>query len=238
VTLRGIRQHINFPMDISSYPLAEAKEYIRNLARLRMNLVIFHSYKGQCYECPPLRIQAGDCFYGQKHQLPATPLFQDHVRNRSIFCIPELEAIYERKAERSQATVDWLREVMRQAKTCGLTIQFLFEPPGDKIEDGVAACQAILASYPHINNLELFTPENYGTPQQTLARSLAIADSLKTVTGAKCPRLIVGVYETGSALQEVLNYLRQHSPPDIPWSFLPAHGARGRWGPQGRVLHC
>ena len=31
---RGIRQHINFPMDISCYPLPEAMEYIRNLARM------------------------------------------------------------------------------------------------------------------------------------------------------------------------------------------------------------
>lgn len=44
VKLRGIRQHINFPMDISSYPIEEAKEYIRNLTRLRFNYIVFHSY--------------------------------------------------------------------------------------------------------------------------------------------------------------------------------------------------
>ncbi len=36
VKRRGIRQHINFCMDISSYPIEEAREYVRNLARLRM----------------------------------------------------------------------------------------------------------------------------------------------------------------------------------------------------------
>ncbi|GHT71930.1 hypothetical protein AGMMS50239_41240 [Bacteroidia bacterium] len=52
VKKRGIRQHINFPMDISSYPLNEAKEYIRNLARLRFNFITFHSYPGHWYvEC-------------------------------------------------------------------------------------------------------------------------------------------------------------------------------------------
>ena len=44
---RGVRQHINFPMDISAYPLGEAKEYIRRLARMGMNAITFHSYNGQ-----------------------------------------------------------------------------------------------------------------------------------------------------------------------------------------------
>ena len=226
VALRGIRQHINFPMDISSYPLAEAKEYVRNLGRLRLNLIVFHSYSGQFYECPPLRLQAGNFFYGQRHDLPATPLFRDHVRNRRTYCIPEVEAIYDRKQERSQAAIEWLAEVLRQAKACGFTIQFSFEPPGEKPEDGVAACQSILASYPQIDALELITPENFGTPQKAVARSLAIADRLKEAAGAKCPRMVVGVYETGPGLQEGLRYLRQHCPPDIQWSILPAHGAR------------
>lgn len=33
---RGIRQHINFPMDISSYHLEQAREYIRNMARMAL----------------------------------------------------------------------------------------------------------------------------------------------------------------------------------------------------------
>jgi hypothetical protein len=40
---RGIRQHINFPMDISSYSLDDAKEYIRSIARMGMNAITFHS---------------------------------------------------------------------------------------------------------------------------------------------------------------------------------------------------
>ena len=48
--LRGIRQHINFPMDVSSYTLKEAKEYIRSLARMRYNAITFHSYPGQWHE--------------------------------------------------------------------------------------------------------------------------------------------------------------------------------------------
>ena len=48
--LRGIRQHINFPMDVSSFALKEAKEYIRNLSRMRYNAITFHSYPGQWHE--------------------------------------------------------------------------------------------------------------------------------------------------------------------------------------------
>lgn len=50
VTERGICQHINSAVDVSSYPLAEAREYVRNLARLRFNHITFHSYPGQWYE--------------------------------------------------------------------------------------------------------------------------------------------------------------------------------------------
>ena len=51
--LRGVRQHINFPMDISSYPLKDAEEYIRALARMRFNAITFHSYAGQWHGTKP-----------------------------------------------------------------------------------------------------------------------------------------------------------------------------------------
>ncbi|MFY7793276.1 MAG: hypothetical protein ACOVQS_05840, partial [Chitinophagaceae bacterium] len=41
---RGIRQHVNFPMDISSYPQEEAREYLRRLVRMRFNKIAVHSY--------------------------------------------------------------------------------------------------------------------------------------------------------------------------------------------------
>jgi hypothetical protein len=61
VERRGVRLHINFAMDISSYPLEEAKAYIRNLARLRMNTVTFHSYPGQWY---PASLEGGPMVAG------------------------------------------------------------------------------------------------------------------------------------------------------------------------------
>jgi len=226
VTLRGIRQHINFPMDISSYPLEEAKEYIRNLARLKMNFIVFHSYKGQFFECPQLGIKAGEFFYGQRHDLPITPLLQNSVSNHRTFCIPEIEAIFDRPDERSHAAVSWLKEVMREAKICGFTVQFSFESPGSSPEDGLAVCQSVLSEYPQTDILEMITAENAGNPAEHLARNLATARLLKAKLGQKCPQLALGVYETGPALKDGLVYLRKNCPPDILWTFLPAHGSR------------
>lgn len=226
VTLRGIRQHINFPMDISAYPLSEAKEYIRNLARLRMNFIVFHSYTGEFFECPPLNIKAGNFFYGQRHDLPDIPIFQNKVRNSHTFCIPEIEAVFDRPDERSLAAMSWLKEVMREAKICGLTVQFSFELPGISPEDGLAACESILSQYPKIDILEMITPENGGNPEKNLARNLVTAKLIKAKLGDNCPKLALGVYETGHSLKDGLVFLRQNCPSDIQWTFLPAHGAR------------
>ena len=226
VKLRGPRLCLNFPMDISSYPLSEAREYLRNVARLRMNLIEFHSYEKIFYECPALQLAAGNFFYGQRHDVPAQPLFQNNIRNRQVFCVPEIEAVYDRPQERSQAAIQWLSALMRQARTCGLRIQFSFEPPGNTADDGLAACVAILASYPQIETLEMITPENQGRPEKTLARYLEIADTLKKRLGASCPGLAVGIYETGRGLKDGLAFLRPRCPPDIALTVLPAHGAR------------
>src|SRR5262249_22168397 len=89
VNWRGIRQHINFPMDISGYPLDEALDYIRNLARLRFNHISFHSYPDQWYavDLPSQKTLAGGYFYGQRYDLPDHPLIRRVVRNQNVFCI-------------------------------------------------------------------------------------------------------------------------------------------------------
>jgi hypothetical protein len=215
-------------MDISSYPLAEAKEYIRNLARLRMNLIVFHSYDQQFFAYPELNMQAGNFFYGQRHNLPAIPFINNNIRNRHTFCIPEIEAIIDRPKEKSDAAIYWLSEVMRQAEICGLTIQFSFSPSGGMLspEVGMNVCRTILSAYPQIDILEMLTNENAGNPDKILSKYIDIANLLKETLGTDCPRLVLGVYETGPALKDGLNYLRQSCPSYIQWSFLPAHGAR------------
>lgn len=157
---RGVRQHINFPMDISSYPIEEAKEYIRNLARLRMNFIAFHSYPGQWYEAelPSKKVLAGGFFYNRTHVLPDHPAFRQ-VRNSEVFCIPEVEPVFGDRQRRSAAAVAWLREVMCEAKRVGMKVQFSFEPRDASVEDCVATARAICAQYPMIDKLELITQE-------------------------------------------------------------------------------
>lgn len=93
---RGIRQHINFPMDISSYSINDAKEYIRNIARMNMNCITFHSYTGQWhgYKTEKETILAGNFFYGQRYYIPKYDKeIESAVSNNDLYCIPEVEEI-------------------------------------------------------------------------------------------------------------------------------------------------
>jgi len=164
VKQRGIRQHINFPMDISSYPLPEAREYVRNLARMRFNHITFHSYHGQWVpykRANSKNVLAGNFFYGQRHDLPEGPHPCDVIRNDKTYCIPELEGCYDQPEERSRRAVEWLQAVITQAKTAGMTIRFSIEAPHN-IEDGLAMCRAVMKAYPLVDSLELITGESFG----------------------------------------------------------------------------
>lgn len=52
-----------------------------------------------------------------------------------------------------------------EARHCGLHVQFSLEPPGESLEDGLAACRAVLQQYPGVQTLELVTPECGGQGQ-------------------------------------------------------------------------
>ena len=160
--LRGIRQHINFPMDISSYALKEAKEYIRSIARMQYNAITFHTYPGQWHETRPddPKDHAGHFFYGQVHPLPADdPLMVSRIDNRKYFCIPEAEAIFEDEAARADFARYWLNEVMATAKEAGLTITLSVEILGDDEAATARMLRAICETYPLIDTLELITEE-------------------------------------------------------------------------------
>ncbi|MCL5103185.1 MAG: hypothetical protein M1133_03595 [Armatimonadetes bacterium] len=163
VRKRGIRQHINFPMDISSYPLEEAREYIRNLARLRMNSIAFHCYPGMWYEAELAhdQIRAGGFFYGRTNIVPDRPVFKV-VRNNKTFCIPSIEPFYDDEVEKSKAAIAWLQQVVEEAKRVGMTVQLSFEPRDMDIEDCMATAEAIVSQYPSIDVLELMTQETGG----------------------------------------------------------------------------
>ncbi len=228
VRKRGIRQHINFPMDISSYTLSEACEYIRNLARLRFNHITFHSYARQWYACALStgELLANRCFYGVRYDVPDDTVVGPALRNRQVFCIPELEPVYDRPEELSRGAIAWLRGLMAEAARAGMHVQFSLEAPRGTILDGVIACEAVLDAYPDIHTLELITPENKHQTESHLEHYLSILATLRA-DRASLPALAVGIYETGPEhLRLGLEFLRKNCPPDIEWSFLPSHGGR------------
>ena len=175
---RGIRLHLNFPMDISSYSLADAKEYIRNLARMRFNSITFHSYVNQWIEGPQNGSDtlAGHFFYGINFPIPDTPsAYKEHIQNKNYFCIPEIEPFYSQPIERSHMAVRWLQEVMKEAKKVGMTIQFSFEPREirPKYELTIQTAQRVLQEYPLIDKLELISEESPGDLGPAMSRKEA-----------------------------------------------------------------
>ena len=161
VKRRGIRQHINFAMDISSYPLAEALEYIRNLARMRMNHMTFHSYNGQWFGFVKdgTYRHGGNFFYGNRLDIPQREPFTRVIRNRSVYSIPEIETVLDEPERRSRLATEWLTAVMAECKRVGMHVQLSIEPAGDTDEEGLSICRDVLKLYPAIDTLELITPE-------------------------------------------------------------------------------
>ena len=171
VKQRGIRQHINFPMDVSSYPIDEAKEYIRNLARLRFNFIAYHSYPGQWYgelKKDGQRGEPGAFFYGQRHDIPDTEFFREKIRNKKTYCIPSIEPYYDETVTRGKMAVAWLQQVIGESKRAGLTVRFSFESRSETpdVLPTVATADLILSLYPKIDELELITSEtlDFGQP--------------------------------------------------------------------------
>ena len=167
--LRGIRQHINFPMDISAYSLKEAKEYIRSVARMRFNAITFHSYPGQWHETRPddPADHAGHFFYGQVHPIPADdPLTASRIGNRKIYCIPEAEAIFDDEEKRADYARYWLNELMKTAKEAGMTVTLSVEILSDNAEAEGRMLHVLCETYPLIDMLELISEECGGFRDQ------------------------------------------------------------------------
>ncbi len=160
--LRGIRQHINFPMDVSSYTLEEAKEYIRCIARMRYNAITFHSYPGQWHEVNSAGEKdfAGHFFYGKTYPVPQEDaLTASRVNNETIYCIPEAEPVFHKEYERGEFAKAWLNELMKTAKEAGLTITMSVEITFDGDEAIVSMLRKVGENYPLIDTLELISEE-------------------------------------------------------------------------------
>lgn len=162
VRWRGIRQHVNFPMDISSYPINEAKKYLENLVRLKFNKLAIHSYPGIWYEehLNDSLIYGGNFYYSNTQYFNDNPILKQKIRyNDSIFSIPEVEKVYHDNKLRSQFAVSWMSELLEYAKRIGLNIQFSFEPRSKDFLETVNIAKNIVKTYPMIDELELITEE-------------------------------------------------------------------------------
>ena len=163
VRWRGIRQHVNFPMDISSYPIEEAKEYVERLMRMRFNKLAVHSYPNLWHEVRTGDSieYAGNFFYNREHAIPGYAPISKNIRfNQKIFSIPAIEPYYHDRKTRSRMSVEWMRALLTHAKSIGLNIQFSVEPRtrGD-IDYIVDNCRSALTDYPMIDELEIITEE-------------------------------------------------------------------------------
>jgi len=229
VERRGIRQHINFLMDISSYPLEEAKEYIRNLARLRMNYITFHSYPRQwfAYNYKGNEILAGSFFYGEKDFVPKEENLKKVIRNDSIYCIPAIEPFWDDLPKKSQMAIEWLNAVMAEAKKVGLTVNMSYELREPGIDYALATSGAILKEYPLIDGLELITEEDIGTYINQIKNNILCTEEIRKNLNGRKIQLSNGIYNTtASELKEGFEILRNTTAKDICLTVLPAHGAR------------
>lgn len=165
VLKRGISEHVNFPMDVSAYPIDEAKEYIRNLARMRMNAITFHSYPNQWLEVSrgDKTDFAGSFFYGQRHDVPQDELLKRILRNEKTYCIPEIEPYFDDQPRKSALAVQWMASLMTECKRAGMTVGMSFESrrTDQNTESTLETAKAAVRLYPMLDRLELRTQE-YG----------------------------------------------------------------------------
>jgi hypothetical protein len=194
--LRGVRQHINFNMDVSSWPVAEAKEYIRNLARQNYNFMTFHSYPchwtrdklshGALFGdfgawtsklgLPRDELISGGYFYGAEFLIPNHPLVRPNIRfNKSYFTAPEFEAVIQQHPQRGEKSRAWLREVMAEAKRAGMTLLMSTELRAIDDNYNTGLLDRMVADYPEIDYLEIISAEAADPKKENLAKNIAMA---------------------------------------------------------------
>jgi hypothetical protein len=169
-------------MDISSYPINEAKDYLRNLLRMRFNKIAVHSYPNLWHEVQTgdTTEYAGNFFYNREHQIPDHPTIKKNIRfNNKIFAIPEIEPVYADQKIKSKMAVDWMKELLNYAKSIGLRVHFSVEPraKGD-VNYIVDNCRSALKNYPMVDELEIITEELGGwgnTCTDTAVRNILVS---------------------------------------------------------------
>ena len=184
VRWRGIRQHVNFCMDISAYPMPLAKEYLQNLARMRFNKLVIHSYPFQWYEedITGETNYAGSFFYGDVPRTDGWALLDSLCKptNDSIFCIPGVEPVFNDVEKRSEFAMDWMRELITAAKETGLRVQFSCENRAFDVEQTKKLAYRITDLYP-IDDLEFITEEMGGWNEDVEYATLEIDTAAQAI---------------------------------------------------------
>lgn len=183
---RGIRQHINFPTDISGYALPDAMEYIRNLARMKFSAITFHLYDEMGWLPDAMALRTGgkeptSLYYSTRFPLCRQPVARERSANRATFFIPEVEARAHTPGQ-ADGLNHWLRRVMQTAKECGLHVTTSVEVTAPFVDAYLekagrpasrdayiritahVACSA-LKQYPETDELELISREFEGSWQ-------------------------------------------------------------------------
>jgi len=136
---RGLRLHLNFPMDQSAYSLDEFRAWVDRVARLKCNYLEFHFYSAHPwfrFEYRGAKTEHGTFFVGSPegvYRLPGDMIGRDKIRNREVFFPPEMEGLSQGE-ELYARTEARMGAVMDHAHARGIRVCVSFEPlapPGD-----------------------------------------------------------------------------------------------------------
>lgn len=225
---RGIRQHVNFSMDISAYTIPEVREYLQNMVRMRFNKLTIHSYPYQWYaeDVTGEMHYAGSFFYGSTHRCDKWDFLKQLCKgtNDSIFCIPGAEAVWNDKAKRSEFAMDWMRQVITTAKEMGLRVQFSCENRHFNVEQTKKLAYILTDNYP-IDDLEFITEEMggwnddmpYATQQIDTAAATIKALEADPAFQGRVKQLKLGIY---CVLHHRIGDLFRHARQILPEHYI------------------
>lgn len=228
VRWRGIRQHLNFSMDISTYPMPQVREYLQNMVRMRFNKICFHSYPYQWYaeDVTGEMHYAGGFFYGFPHRCDKWDFLHDLCKdtNDSLFCIPEAEPVYGDQVKRSEVAVEWMRQLTATAHELGLRVQFSCEPRHFSVEQ-IGRLAHTLADHYTFDDLEFITEEmggwnddmDYATQQIDSAAAAIHALEREPSFRQRVKELKLGIY---CVLPHRIGELFQHARQVLPEHYI------------------
>ena len=138
---RGLRLHLNFPMDQSAYSLPDFLTWVDRIARMKYNYLMLHFYAAHPWlhfkyrdaETRTGTFFVGSYMFGGRYDLPPDMIGRELIHNQARFFPPEMEgmqqgpALYRKTQERIRAVID-------RAHARGIKVALSFEPlglPGD-----------------------------------------------------------------------------------------------------------